>query len=182
MSLLKLPEADSKPNTLPTELCWPALHNRVKIIALLISRLNALPHVSHSLHINFPASNPPENSPDLGVSILSSEPSPLADEIRGRSTSHTGLTPHLRTHPTLVRVSSQVSHHLVMGHSTSHRGLVPILHLAQYFHPSMIFARTRDRTRVTCIATLHYGAHMHMDPHWELTLPWEASWVVFHIE
>ena len=46
--------------------------------------------------------NTPENSPNLGVSILSSELSPLGDEIRGLSTSHAEPAPLLRTHPTLV--------------------------------------------------------------------------------
>ena len=40
-------------------------------------------------------------------------------EIRGCSTSHTGLAPLLRTRPTLVWVSSQVSHHLMVMRSGS---------------------------------------------------------------
>ena len=63
------------------------------------------------LYIPHRAGTTPENSSNLGVSILSGEPSHHGDEIRGCCTSHTGLVPHLRTHPTLVQVSSPVSHH-----------------------------------------------------------------------
>ena len=70
-----------------------------------------------SLYIPHRGTNTPENSPNLGVSILSIEPPPHGDEIRGHSTPHTGLVPLPGTHPTLVWVSSQVCHHLLVMRS-----------------------------------------------------------------
>ena len=38
---------------------------------------------SVAVYSNFPARNPPENSPNLGVSILSSKPSPTQGQLQG---------------------------------------------------------------------------------------------------
>ena len=55
-------------------------------------------HINRSLELNSLARNTPENSSNFGVSILSNEQSPHADEISGCSTFHTGLVPHLLLH------------------------------------------------------------------------------------
>ena len=52
---------------------------------------------------NFPARNLSGNSPNLGVSILPSEPSPHGYGIRGFSTLHTVAEPLLSSHMKLVK-------------------------------------------------------------------------------
>ena len=62
------------------------------------------------VHSNFPARNPTENSPNLGVGFLSSEPLSHGYEIRGHFSSRAGPVFRL----------------------FSHIGLVPILHLGLF--------------------------------------------------
>ena len=50
-----------------------------------------VPPVRKVCNLKIPSQNSPENSPNQGVSIPSSVPSPPDDEISSCSTSHTGL-------------------------------------------------------------------------------------------
>ena len=124
-----------------TTLCHPTACLKISplklVIALDIPCLCASLHVSCSLHSDFPARNPPENSPNLGMSILPSELSHLCGEIRGCSTSHAA--------PCLL---------------SSHIGLVPILHLGGvrlWLTETLpnVSTLTRNRTRIACVAALH---------------------------
>ena len=87
-------------------LCCFRTEFKVKVITLDIPQYRVTLLICCGLQRNFPARNTPENSPNLGVSILSSVPSPLGDEIGG--------------HPHTNALSP-----------SSHIELVPIIHLGE---------------------------------------------------
>ena len=75
---------------------------------------------------------------------------------------------HLRTHPTLVWVSSQVCQHPMVMRSMVHRAgtnftpwskAVASGNTAQHFHPSPTFARTGDQTQIASVAALHTNCY-----------------------
>ena len=83
---------------------------KLKLLLFYTARINA----AHTF--NSPARNPPENSPNLGMGILSSEPSRLGDEIRGCSSIHflsfhIGLVPILHLGGVLKYMHQFLKHH-----------------------------------------------------------------------
>ena len=123
---------------------------KVKVITLLYHNVER--HCSSAAIYNSPARNTPENSPNLGVSILSCVPPPHGDEIGGHP--HTGaLSP------------------------SSHTGLVPILHLGGVkcglqkhcpFPPFTDFFG--DWRWIACVAFLHAN-HYTKHRFWNMFVP-----------
>ena len=109
--------------------------SRVKL-KLLHSLYRVLMQYCTSVAVYTLTRNPPENSPNLGVSTLLSEPSLHDDEIRGHSTSHaepcaTPVLPH-RARTNFTPWSGEA---VTYGNT------------AQHFHPILSNLEVRTRSR-----------------------------------